>query len=115
MRQWVRDVPLADIVKDYAVRLVLSTHPQREPGKEAAIGAEVCPLRLQSQRTAERDSCGQSPRASAGRPNVSFEDIRQMLLPSLRHRLILNLEADAEGIGAEKILSEVVEQVPEVS
>ena len=51
----------------------------------------------------------------AGRPNVSFEDIRQMLLPSLRHRLILNLEADAEGIGAEKILSEVVERVAEVS
>ena len=51
----------------------------------------------------------------AGRPNVSFEDIRMMLPPSLRHRLILNLEADAEGISAEKILSEVVERVPEVS
>jgi len=38
-----------------------------------------------------------------------------MLPTSLRHRLILNLEADAEGIGAEKILSEVVERVPEVS
>ena len=37
-----------------------------------------------------------------------------MLLPSLRHRLILNLEADAEGVNAEKILSEVVEQVAEV-
>ena len=33
----------------------------------------------------------------AGRPNVSFDDIRVMLLPSLRHRLILNLEADADG------------------
>jgi MoxR-like ATPase len=50
----------------------------------------------------------------AGRPNVSFDDIRSLLLPSLRHRLILNLEADAEGVNAEKILSEVAEQVPEV-
>ena len=50
----------------------------------------------------------------SGRPNVSFEDIRAMLVPSLRHRLILNLEADAEGISAEKILEEVVAQVPEV-
>ena len=50
----------------------------------------------------------------AGRPNVSFEDIRSMIMPSLRHRLILNLEADAEGIGAESILAEVVRQVPEV-
>ena len=50
----------------------------------------------------------------AGRPNVSFDDIRSLLLPSLRHRLILNLEADAEGIDAEKILSEIVTQVPEM-
>jgi len=47
-------------------------------------------------------------------PNVSFEDIRTMLLPSLRHRLILNLEADAEGVTAEKILAEIVTQVAEV-
>jgi MoxR-like ATPase len=50
----------------------------------------------------------------AGRPNVSFEDIRTILPPSLRHRLILNLEADAEGVSAEKVLNEVLEQVPEV-
>jgi MoxR-like ATPase len=49
-----------------------------------------------------------------GRPNVSFEDIRVMLPPSLRHRLILNLEADAEGIGAERVLTEMVERVPEI-
>jgi MoxR-like ATPase len=51
----------------------------------------------------------------AGRPNVSFDDVRSVLLPSLRHRLILNLEADAEGVNAEKILSEIVAQVPEMS
>jgi MoxR-like ATPase len=50
----------------------------------------------------------------AGRANVSFDDIRTQLLPSLRHRLILNLEADAEGVTAEKILTEVAAQVPEV-
>jgi MoxR-like ATPase len=50
----------------------------------------------------------------AGRPNVSFDDIRSLLLPSLRHRLILNLEADAEGVSAEKILSEIAAQVPEI-
>jgi MoxR-like ATPase len=51
----------------------------------------------------------------AGRPNVSFEDIRALLLPSLRHRLILNLEADAEGVDAEKILHEIVERVPDIA
>ncbi len=50
----------------------------------------------------------------AGRPNVSFDDIRAMLLPSLRHRLILNLEADADGVSAEKILAELITHVAEV-
>jgi MoxR-like ATPase len=50
----------------------------------------------------------------SGRPNVSFDDLRSLLLPSLRHRLILNLEADAEGVTAEKILAEVSAQVAEV-
>ena len=49
----------------------------------------------------------------AGRPNVLFEDIRQMVPPSLRHRLILNLEPPA-GVD-EKVLGEVVERVAEVS
>jgi MoxR-like ATPase len=50
----------------------------------------------------------------AGRPNVSFDDVRSLLLPSLRHRLILNLEADAEGVNAEKILGEIAGHVAEV-
>jgi MoxR-like ATPase len=50
----------------------------------------------------------------AGRPNVSFEDIRVMLLPSLRHRLILNLEADADGINSDKIINDLVTHVAEV-
>jgi MoxR-like ATPase len=45
---------------------------------------------------------------------VSFEDIRSMAMPGLRHRLILKLEADAEGVGSEDVLAEVVRQVPEV-
>ena len=105
-----------DIVKDYAVRLVLSTHPQREPGNEAAPLAQKFVLYGSSPRGLQSVILAANARALlAGRPNVSFEDIRQMVPPSLRHRLILNLEADAEGIGAEKILSEVVERVPEVS
>jgi MoxR-like ATPase len=115
MRQWVRDVPLADVVKDYAVRLVLSTHPQREAANQPPLAQKFVlygssPRGLQSLILAAKGRA-----LLAGRPNVSFEDIRLMLPPSLRHRLILNLEADAEGISAEKILSEVVEQVPEIA
>jgi MoxR-like ATPase len=114
MRQWVRDVPLAEVVKDYAVRIVLSTHPQKQQGNGAAM-AQKFVLYGSSPRGLQSLILAAKARALfAGRPNVSFDDIRAMLLPSLRHRLILNLEADAEGIGAEKILQEIVAQLPEV-
>ena len=115
MRQWVRDVPLADLVKDYAVRLVLSTHAQQEQGNGAATLAQKFVLYGSSPRGLQSLILAAKARALlGGRPNVSFEDIRVMLPPSLRHRLILNLEADAEGVSAERILTEIVERVPEI-
>jgi MoxR-like ATPase len=115
MRQWVREVPLADVVKDYAVRLVLSTHPQQKQANGSGGLAQRFVMYGSSPRGLQSLILAAKGRALlAGRPNVSFDDIRSLLLPSLRHRLILNLEADAEGINAEKILSEVTAQVPEV-
>jgi MoxR-like ATPase len=115
MRQWVRDVPLAEVVKDYAVRLVLGTHPQRGQAKDGAPLAQKFVLYGSSPRGLQSLILAAKARALlAGRPNVSFEDIRTMLPPSLRHRLILNLEADAEGVSAEKVLNEVLERVPEI-
>jgi MoxR-like ATPase len=115
MRQWVREVPLADVVKDYAVRLILATHPQNEASDGTVALARRFVLYGSSPRGLQSLILAAKARALlAGRPNVSFEDIRAMLPPSLRHRLILNLEADAEGVSAEKILAEVVAQVAEV-
>jgi len=115
MRQWVRDVPLADVVKDYAVRLVLGTHAKQDQSNGAGGLARKYVLYGSSPRGVQSLILAAKARALfSGRPNVAFEDIRALLLPSLRHRLILNLEADAEGVGAEKILAEVAAQVPEV-
>jgi MoxR-like ATPase len=115
MRQWVREVPLAEVVKDYAVRLVLHTHPQQESKNGAESLSQRFVLYGSSPRGLQSLILAAKARALlAGRPNVSFEDIRSMLLPSLRHRLILNLEADAEGVTAEKILIELISQVAEV-
>jgi MoxR-like ATPase len=115
MRQWVREVPLADAVKDYAVRLVLATHKQAAPSDGASPMAQkfvvygASPRGLQSLILA-----GKARALFSGRPNVSFEDLRVMIRPSLRHRLILNLDADAEGISADNILDELLETVAEV-
>lgn len=116
IREWVREVPFADTVKDYAVRLVLATHPQSEVSDKAASLAQKYVLYGSSPRGLQSLILAAKARALlAGRPNVSFNDLRVMLPPSLRHRLILNLEADAAGISAEKVLAEVLERVPEVS
>jgi MoxR-like ATPase len=115
IRQWVREVPLAETVKDYAVRLILATHPGRETEDSGAELARRFVLYGSSPRGLQSLILAAKARALlSGRPNVSFEDIRSMITPSLRHRLILNLEADAEGISSEQILAEVVRQVPEV-
>jgi len=114
IRQWVRDVPLAEVVKDYAVRIVMGTHAGEAKGN-GAISAQKFVLYGSSPRGLQSLILAAKARALLqGRPNVSFEDIRVMVAPSLRHRLILNLEADAEGIGAETILAEVLERVAEV-
>ena len=66
-------------------------------------------------RAARRRSCW-PPRCGAlldGRYNVSFEDIRRVYLPALRHRVLLNFEAQAEGIDTDDVLLKVLDAVPE--
>ena len=48
-----------------------------------------------------------------GRYNVGFEDVRRVYLPALRHRLLLNFEAQAENIPADAVLAQVLNEVRE--
>jgi MoxR-like ATPase len=48
-----------------------------------------------------------------GRYNVSFEDVRRVFLPALRHRVILNFEAQAEGLDTDHVLLDILEKLPE--
>ena len=48
-----------------------------------------------------------------GRYNVSFEDIRKVYLPALRHRVLLNFEAQAENIPADAVLAQILKEVKE--
>ncbi len=115
IREWVREIPIADAVKDYAVRLILATHPAGSQNSHRLSLAHKFVVYGSSPRGLQSLILAGKARALlSGRPNVSFEDIRALSLSSLRHRIILNLEADAEGVSAEKILAEVVENLPEV-
>ncbi len=107
----VREVILADHLRDYLVRLVLATHPEGEfalPTTNKFIRWGASP------RAAQTLALTAKVRALLdGRYNVSFEDIRRVLLPAMRHRIIVNFEAQAEGIEPDQVLLELLEQVPE--
>jgi MoxR-like ATPase len=107
----IREVILAPHVQDYLVRLTLATHPEGP----FALKATNQYLRWgSSPRGAQTLALTSKLRALLeGRYNVSFEDVRRVYLPAMRHRVILNFEAQAEGIDTDKVLLELLEQVPE--
>ncbi|MCD6049323.1 MAG: MoxR-like ATPase [Verrucomicrobia bacterium] len=110
MQGLVRQVPVATHVKDYAVRLILATHPKSETA--AAVTNQY--LRFgSSPRGAQTLLLAAKVKAlTQGRFNVSFDDITAMIHPTLRHRLILNFEAEAEGITTDHIISQILKEVP---
>jgi MoxR-like ATPase len=106
----VREVPVATHVKDYAVRLVMATHPKTETA--SPIASQY--LRFgSSPRGAQTLILAGKVRALAdGRFNVSFDDIHASALPALRHRLILNFEAEAEGVTTDQVVTQILAEVP---
>lgn len=105
-QQLVRRIPVADNVLEYAVRLVHATRP----------GAEA------SKRVNDFLSYGAGPRASqylilgakaraalSGRPTPEIADVKAVAIPVLRHRIVTNYNAEAEGIGAETIIQELLD------
>jgi len=110
LQRLVRQVPVASHVKDYAVRLVLASHPKTETA--APIANQY--LRFgSSPRGAQVLLLGGKVRALIhGRFNVSFEDIQAVAPAALRHRLILNFEAEAEGITTDHVVAKILSDVP---
>jgi MoxR-like ATPase len=110
-QQLVREVLVAPPVQDYAIRLVLATHPggefaAAETNKYVRFGA--------SPRGAQALVLAAKVRALLeGRYNVSFEDIRQAYLPAMRHRVLLNFEAQAENIPPDQVMGQVMKEVKE--
>lgn len=110
-KKLIREVILASHVQDYIVRLILATHP----GGPFALKTTNQYLRWgSSPRGAQTLALAAKVRALLeGRYNVSFEDVRRVYLPALRHRVIVNFEAQAEGIDTDRVLLEILEKLPE--
>jgi MoxR-like ATPase len=111
MRQVVRTVPVAPHVQEYVVKLVLATHPE---GRENFLANKY--IRYgSSPRGAQTLILGGKVRALLdGRFNVSMEDIRALLLPALRHRIILNFEAQADGRTTDDLLDEIASKISQI-
>ena len=109
----VRQVPVADHVKRYAVRLGRGTHP----------GSDIAPNQVNqfvkfgaSPRGIQSMILGGKVKALIeGRFHVACEDIQSVAKPSLRHRLILNFEGEAEDIKTDDVLDAVLAAVPEIT
>jgi MoxR-like ATPase len=107
MQNLARTVPIASHVMAYAARLISATHPNEK---------EAPPITRQYVRY------GASPRGMQAlilaakimalmdnRYNVAFNDLKLAALPALRHRVILNFEAQAEGVQSDEVVRQIVE------
>ena len=101
----------ADNVIDYATRLVRATRP--------GAGDEAPEFVRQWIRWGAGPRAGQSlllaGKARAvlhGRPAVSLDDIRAVALPVLRHRVLVNFQAEADGVDAETVVARLLDEIP---
>jgi len=112
LRDLVRQVPVARPIQDYVVRLIEATHPARSSvarvKKLARYGS--------SPRGAQAVILAAKIRALVdGRFAPSFDDVRRVAPPALRHRVLLNFEGEAEGVSTDALLAEILAALPEVA
>jgi MoxR-like ATPase len=110
MQTLARGVPIAEHVTAYAARLLKATHPQdstapQEVHRYVRYGAS--PRGMQAMILA-----GKIIALLDGRYNVAYDDIREAAIPALRHRLILNFDAQAEGVTTEVVVGSLLTSVP---
>jgi MoxR-like ATPase len=106
----VRCVAIADHVQDYAIRLVMATHPQGEfatPMTNRFVRFGSSPRGVQALVLAAKVRAMLNERY-----HVGFDDIAESVLPSLRHRVLLNFEGQAEGTQPDDVLNEIVTSTP---
>lgn len=109
MRNIIREVPIAKSVQEYALRVVLGTHPEIEGAPEDTrkyIRFGASPRAAQAIITTSRARA-----IMEGRYNVSFEDIKYVAYPSLRHRFFLNFDAVADGVTTDALIGRLLEEV----
>jgi len=112
MLRLAREVEVASHVKEYVARLVRATHPEDPHSANMArrfVRYGASPRGVQALILSAKVRA-----LVAGRVNVSLGDLRALALPSLRHRIILNFEGEAEGIDPDAVIQNVLDETPEL-
>ena len=113
MKHLLRQVLIAPPIEDYVVRLVHATQPSAGNGGGSATPVKQYLRFGSSPRGAQSIILGAKGNALAeGRVHVSYTDVEKVIYSALRHRIILNFQAEAENVNADQILAEVIKQVP---
>ncbi|MGF1731060.1 AAA family ATPase [Photobacterium kasasachensis] len=107
-RQEVLKIHMAEEVEHYIIRLTMAT---RQPERYSDQLAGWLQLGVSPRATLALDRCARAHAWLCGRDFVTPEDVQQMAYPVLRHRLLLSYEAQAEGIAADTIVSQLIAQV----
>ncbi|MCM8530858.1 MAG: MoxR family ATPase [Lentisphaeraceae bacterium] len=111
IQQIVREVPVSENVVKYAVNLVAATRPKTKTAPDFVTNQ----LRWGAGSRASQALilAGKARALLHGRYNVSIEDVKALALPVLRHRIVTNFNADAEGVTVEDIIKKLLDTVPE--
>ncbi len=107
IRNTIREMPISDAVMDYALSIVVATHPESDGAMEISkkyIANGASPRAAQAiVKTAKARAFLE------GRFNVSFEDVAFVAYPALRHRLALNFEAVSDGVWADDVIRKIID------
>lgn len=104
-----KEIPLAEPVLDYAIKIVMATHPEENTSPEIVkkyVRYGSSPRGAQAIISTARIRA-----LLCGRYNVSFEDIQTVAYPSLRHRIFVNFDAVSENITPDMIIDGIIKDV----
>lgn len=107
MRRIINDMPIADTVTEYALKLVVGTHPEVEGAPEVSQKYIVNGASPRAAQTIIKTAKARA--LMEGRFNVAFEDVDFVAYPALRHRIITNFEALSDGISADDVIRQIID------
>ncbi|WP_025025467.1 AAA family ATPase [Caldalkalibacillus mannanilyticus] len=108
IKQVVKELLVAEPVLDYAVKLLMATHPEQSQVSEVVqyVKAGAGPRGLQAMIATAKIRA-----FLHGRYNVSFADIEAVAFPTLRHRIFLNFEGEATGVKTDQIIQKIIDSL----